>query len=578
LPLTPSGKLDRRALPEPDHLRPELEQEFVAPRTERERILAEIWADVLGVEQVGIYDNFFDLGGDSITSIQVVARAANKGIALEPTDVLRVQTVHGCASKVTASIQARAPHSTAANAADVVPLTPIQRWFFDLHLGNVNHFNQEVVLECAHLNPELLGSALEHAVLAHPTFSHRFRSGQDGWEQRTGSIANTLAYEVVDLSKSRDPAASLQDAQRELNSHLDIRDGPALLAAYFPGFDQFAPRILLTAHHLYVDAVSWQVLLSDTLDAYQTLASGRSPSLDPEPTTYQDWSIFLQEQVAKGFFLSEVPYWESVVARHSQAPSLADALVSHERRSETLSVLLSERTTSSISRRLPHMSPCRALHGLVAALGASFGRWDGSSSMFVDIESHGRAQLDDAVDLSRTVGWFTSIAPLCIDISEGSRIDGALAARYDIERMPNNGVGFGVLRYLASIPSLMRRPHPRILLNYLGYVEPSRSRTAVRLISTGGRHTRDSDGHPYPLEINAAIRRNRLRVDWDYDSDQIEHDQVDAWASLFVEAANELADEVQALRAPVEDLSAFPRSGLPAGDLRRFLRSLEPST
>src|SRR6185369_15061068 len=260
LPLTPNGKVDRRALPEPEADRRGTEESWLAPRTETEEILAGIWSDVLGAGRVGVEDNFFTLGGDSILSIQVTSRARRAGLQLTPRDLFEHPTIAGLAAVARRVGEVLAEPETVVGP---VPLTPIQEWFFAQGFVAPHHFNLPLLLELRRpVAPAMLDRLLVRLLGRHDALRLRFISTEEGWRQEASPSENATPFTTLDLSAlsaSRQPAA-LEEAGAALQTSLDLSRGPLLRSALFELGAERRQRLLLAGHHLILDTVSWQVL------------------------------------------------------------------------------------------------------------------------------------------------------------------------------------------------------------------------------------------------------------------------------------------------------------------------------
>ncbi|HEX2296774.1 MAG TPA: amino acid adenylation domain-containing protein, partial [Actinomycetota bacterium] len=301
LPLTPGGKLDRSALPAPGPERPELGDGFDAPETETEEALAAIWAEVLRVDRVGRRDNFFDLGGDSILSIQIVARAGARGMKILPKHVFEAQTVADLARLV--ERPGAAPREPARDrVTGAVPLTPVQRWFFEQDLAEPHHFNQAMLLE---LRPPADARALEGALRAlaehHDVLRTRWLRDASGWRAVVTAEEDGDLLWRVDLS-GRDPASTVLAMEAEaarLQASFDLARGPLLRGTLFDFGPLQPPQLLLTIHHLVVDAVSWGILVHDLALAYGELARGRAVELPAKTSSFQEWARHLEARASE---------------------------------------------------------------------------------------------------------------------------------------------------------------------------------------------------------------------------------------------------------------------------------------
>ncbi|HEX2195901.1 MAG TPA: amino acid adenylation domain-containing protein, partial [Actinomycetota bacterium] len=302
LPVTPGGKLDRAALPAPGPERPELDRAYDPPETEAERVLAAIWSEVLHVDRVGRHDNFFDLGGDSILSIQIVARAAARGLTVLPKHVFEAQTVAELAR--IAAGPAPAPRTDARLVTGAVPLTPIQRWFFEQDLAEPHHFNQAMLFELrAPADVRALEGALRALVEHHDVLRTRWLRDASGWRGVIAAGADDAGRTptreeggdllwTVDLS-GRDPASAVLEMEKEaerLQSSFDLERGPLIRATLFDFGSLQQPQLLLSIHHLVVDAISWGPLVHDLATAYGELLRGRPAELPAKTASFQEWA------------------------------------------------------------------------------------------------------------------------------------------------------------------------------------------------------------------------------------------------------------------------------------------------
>ncbi|MDQ3917141.1 MAG: amino acid adenylation domain-containing protein, partial [Acidobacteriota bacterium] len=310
LPLSPNGKVDRRALPAPEQTRAGLEGAFVAPRTPAEEILAAIWQEVLGVERVGIHDNFFELGGDSILSLQVTARANQAGLRLVPAQMFQHQTVAGLAAVAGTSPALQAEQGLVTGE---VPLTPIQRWFFEQEQPDPHHFNQAVLFEARRpVEPEAFRRALALVLAHHDALRLRFeRDESGGWRQYNAGLSDEVPLEEVDLSGLPAPERpeALTAAANRLQASLNLEAGPLVRAALFRMGEGEPARVGLFIHHLAVDGVSWRVLLEDLQTAYGQLERGEEARLPPKTTSYKHWAERLAEHAASEDARVETAYW-----------------------------------------------------------------------------------------------------------------------------------------------------------------------------------------------------------------------------------------------------------------------------
>ncbi|WP_048282243.1 condensation domain-containing protein, partial [Pseudomonas aeruginosa] len=393
MPLSPNGKLDRKALPAPEVS--VAQAGYSAPRNAVERTLAEIWQDLLGVERVGLDDNFFSLGGDSIVSIQVVSRARQAGLQLSPRDLFQHQSIRSLA------LAAKAGAATAEQgpASGEVALAPVQRWFFEQSIPNRQHWNQSLLLQARQpLDGDRLGRALERLQAQHDALRLRFREERGAWHQAYAEQAGEPLWRRQAGSEEV-LLALCEEAQRSL----DLEQGP-LLRALLVDMADGSQRLLLVIHHLAVDGVSWRILLEDLQRLYADLDA----DLGPRSSSYQAWSRHLHEQA--GARLDELDYWQAQLHDAPHALPCENPHGALENRHERKLVLtLDAERTRQLLQEAPAAYRTQVNDLLLTALARATCRWSGDASVLVQLEGHGREDLGEAIDLSRTVGWFTSL-------------------------------------------------------------------------------------------------------------------------------------------------------------------------
>ncbi len=583
LPLTPNGKVDRRALPEPDGTRPDLGTEFVAPRTPKEQILAEIWAELLRVDRVGVHDNFFELGGDSILSIQVIARANQHGLRLTPKHIFQYPTVEGLAA---VAVEAPEVHAEQGLVQGSAPLTPIQRWFVEQALPEPHHWNQSILLEVRDpLQPPVLAEVVRHLLVHHDALRTRFRTEKDGYEQWYGPLDEEVPFSHIDFSALSDSECSLaiETTSAELQASLDLTTGPLIRVAYFSLGPKRPDRLLIVIHHLVVDGVSWRILLEDLQQIYAQVAAGQEVVLPPKSTSFQYWAQRLSRHARSEELHAELEYWRQFGRRE-----VAELPVDHpkgenlESSVESVTVSLSADETAALLRDVPSAYNTQINEALLTALVRAASRWIGKRSLLVEMEGHGREDIFEDVDLSRTVGWFTTLFPVRLDLGDSVTPGDALKGiKEQLRQVPRHGIGYGLLRYLhpddAVRASLARQPQAAISFNYLGQFDQS--------IPTSGsfgpaKESRGPERSPkarrsHLIEILGGISGGELQVSWLYSRNLHERDTIETLASAFLEELRALIRYCQSPDAGGYTPSDFELAGLDEEKLNRIIEKVD---
>ncbi|MFG7945303.1 amino acid adenylation domain-containing protein [Streptomyces cacaoi] len=536
LPLNASGKLDRRALPEPGFAS---EREFTAPRTRVEEVLAGVWQQVLGVEQVGVEDNFFDLGGDSILSLQVVSRVRRAGFRLSSRDVFLRPTVAALAAGMDEAGYGEG-NAEDGYGAEVLPgeavtgpvaTTPVREWFFRSHPVDPEHFTMSMTFllpEATDL--ETLRAALAAVLAQHDALRSTFvRDAAGDWHGTILAEADVdRVLTVHDLTSATDVEAAWRELVVGAQSGLDLGHGPLLRAVVGRRGGDGRDRLLLTAHHLVIDGVSWRILLEDLATAYEQLRTGTPADLGPRTTSVQRWADRLTAHVTEGGFDDQVDYWRSVIDRaRVQLPMDLPGANTVSVQS-AVSASLSEEDTRALLQRAPGMYRTQINDVLLAAFARVLERWTGHGRVAVNLEGHGREELFDDVDLTRTVGWFTAIHPVALELPEDESWPATMrAVKRQLRAVPQRGVGYGALRYLAPADgpahALAEAPEPQISFNYLGQAGAGTgdgtdgadglldTRTGTDGQDHGPRQERN-----HLIDVVAAVDEGRLRITWYY--------------------------------------------------------------
>ncbi|MEG4440289.1 amino acid adenylation domain-containing protein [Microcoleus sp. AT9_B5] len=576
LPLTNNGKVDRKALPAPDRDRPELEEAFAAPSTAIEKILAEIWAQVLGLEQVGIDDNFFELGGDSILSIQVISKANQAGLRLTPKQLFQNQTIAQLAAVAdTVGTQ----QSEQGLIVGEVPLTPIQHWFFEQNLSDPHHWNQAVLLELRQpLEPALVESVLQELLKHHDALRLRFVRGESGWLQNLANPDEVAAFTCIDLSSlpPEEREAAFQTAAAQLQASLNLSDGPLLRAALFDLGKHQPNRLLLAIHHLAVDGVSWRILIEDFQTAYGQISRGETVALPPKTTSFKQWAERLHEWARSPELQGEFDYWFALSHQPTSRlpidfPNAANLVASEK----TVSVALNVEETKLLLQEVPAAYRTQINDVLLTALAQAFERWTVNNSLLLDLEGHGREDIFEGVDLSRTIGWFTAVFPVLLNLEKPAEIGAAIkSVKEQLRAVPNRGIGCGVLRYLnPEISKKMHKlPQAEVSFNYLGQFDQVLPKSSLLMLSSepSGPLRSPRGNRRYLLEINGFIASSKLQLDWTYSESIHRRESIENLAAGFIESLRSLIQHCQSPDAggcTPSDFAEFKWSQWSQGDL-----------
>ncbi|GAA0960523.1 amino acid adenylation domain-containing protein [Actinocorallia libanotica] len=554
LPLTGNGKLDRRALPAP------VVQvgEGRAPASEREEVFADLFAELLGLaERPGTEDGFFDLGGDSIIAIQLVSRARQAGLVVTPREVFQHQTVAALAELAREAGEDDAVEAEPEGAGvGPVPITPIMAWLRERG-GVMDGFHQSMLLRVpGDLGVEHLTAALQ-AVLDHHDM---LRLRLEDWQpvvQPVGAVRADGLVRHVEVSGD-DFQAAVDEQVALAAAELDPAEGDMARLVWLDAGPGAQGRLLVVLHHLVVDGVSWRILLPDLVAAWGASVMGQAPALEPVPTSFRRWAQRLTAEAADPGRAEELDTWLDLV--EGTNPKLGsralDPAVDTAATVRHLDLSLEAGTTEAVLTAVPAAFHGRVNDVLLTALALAAAHWrkqrgGRGTGLLVDLEGHGREEIVQGVDLSRTVGWFTTIHPVRLDpgqaewteITSGGAAAGQAIKRVkeQLRQVPDNGIGHGLLRHLneEAAEELADLPQAQVAFNYLGRVgqdEGDWSPAPERL--PAGEDPRLPAAHV--LEVNAVTRDRpggpELTATWSWPAGLLAEEEVRALGEAWFEA------------------------------------------
>ncbi|WP_197043308.1 non-ribosomal peptide synthetase [Saccharothrix sp. NRRL B-16314] len=468
-PMTVNGKLDTKALPAPDFTGGAGSRE---PRDEQERLLCALFAEVLGVPTAGVGDSFFELGGDSIVSMQLVARARAAGLVFSPRDVFMHRTPEALAAVARATAAVETPTPVSSDGIGDVPLTPIMHWLRESG-GRIEHFNQTMTADV----PPGAGEEVVHAAVQELLDHHDAlrttltRLGDDfGWSLEIAPPGAVRAEDVVHRVTSGIDAAHVEAAQL----CLDPDDGVMLRCVWFDAGPDEPGYLTIAAHHLVVDGVSWRILLPDLQEAFDAVVAGRPVRLAPVGTSLRAWSRQLVEEAGSPARMRELATWREILG--TPEPVITDRPLDPVKdtfgSAGHLRLVLPTAVTGPLLGKVPAAFHAGINDVLLTALALAVTGWRAGTdpAVLVGLEGHGREEIFPGTDLSRTVGWFTSSYPVRLDPGADGVEAAVKRVKEQLRAVPDNGIGYGLLRYLnpQTAPALARYAGPQIGFNYLG--------------------------------------------------------------------------------------------------------------
>ncbi len=534
-PLTSNGKLDHRALPSPDQTIQA--QNLAAPVNRIESELLDIWMTVLGTKQISVEDNFFTLGGDSILSIQIISRANQAGFSLTVKQLFQHQTIRKLATCVGMGQSIAADQQPYFGSFDT---SPIQKWFLDENPAHPDHFNQSLFLE---INPSITDDQLKSSIRAlvhhHDMLRARFNRESDlEWQARISDSIDEDAFTSVTMTalSQQEWSAAIDDIANQAQQSLSLSNGPIWRVIRFKMPAGTSDKLLWIIHHLAVDGISWRILLEDLEACLSQSVNAQQIALPFKTSSFPLWSKKLQTYAADDKNVSVLNYWLKMGS--SQAPELnRDFEITHTNQNDlstlqTLTTALPADLSQTILTDGLKAFRAQINDLLLTALANTFEQWTGHSKLLLTLEGHGREDLFNDVDISRTVGWFTSGFPVLLDLTSapytgdhqiGSRIN---QVKNTLRSIPDHGVGFGIFRRLHPDPEIRKQlaygDMPELSFNYLGQFNkpPSNRYVLGEATESAGREQALTGKRTALIEVNGIFRGDALEFTWGY-SDQI---------------------------------------------------------
>ncbi len=508
LPLTINGKIDRKALPSPE-FRSDSEK-YIAPRNEIEKSISEIWSKVLGIakDKISISDDFFRLGGDSIISIQLVSLLRQKlGLQVSVKDIFSFRTIERISEQLLSKSSQETQKQISTEEGRLsgsVRLLPIQEWFFKNNFIRRNHWNQSFLVQVPKLSLEVLKSSLKRLIECHNNFRLRYRRTTTSYEQYYDETLELEPLKILDvrtLTASEGSKAfedELQGIMTQWQSHFDIERGPLYSLGYIEGFQDNSARLYFAFHHLIIDVVSWRILVKDLKELYE------GGNIETKRSSYRQWS-----EAVKRYAESEVVqkgYWKEVLSDFDETEkSLIKLLLSEETREETHFILSSEETAQLLTKsNISYNTQVEDI--LLTAFSLSLCELTGSRVNHIVLEGHGREEIDDSLDVSGTVGWFTTIYPVRLSVDR--EISQSIKqVKENLRQIKNKGIGYGALIGYEG------GDYPRISFNYLGQLNTRGAEQAWFISSDkSGESVHADNREPNIININCLVRDGKFEM------------------------------------------------------------------
>ncbi len=521
IPLTTNGKLNNKALPKPNM---DITMGYEAPRNEIEKQMVGVWQEVLGLEKVGITNNFFEIGGDSIKAIQLASRML-KALQNEIDTGVKIQAEQDLIE-------------------GEVPLTPVQSWFFDNNFTDQHYFNQSIsIFSKDEIQEESLREVLDVIIAHHDALRMKYQI-RDGNVLQINRGLNVELYELVTfmLGSTVNLQEEIGKQTEIIQSGINLENGPLFKVALF--YSSEGSHIVFVAHHLVVDGISWRILLEDLSLAFAQLNAGQQIELPEKTTSFKVWAERLTEKYSQieNPLTADKNYWTEIAkADTSLLPK--DKEISEKQLKDNAQVVieLSKEDSEFLISKANSLFNTEINDLLLSALSNSISNFTNREQVLIQLEGHGREDILENVDISRTIGWFTNMYPVLLNAGESENVvDRILKTKESLRRVPHKGIAYGLLKYLQDKEFHL---NPEILFNYLGQVDgqDGEGGFSVADISTGNNVSPNAE-FLYALEINGLLAEGKLSFSFTYNSKEYNKETIQKIADNFKQSLLQIVE------------------------------------
>lgn len=532
LPLTPNGKVDQKRLPSPEWRQEEVDTPIDRAVSEEERVLEKVWCQLLGAPSIGVHDNYFELGGDSIIVIQMVSRLAQEGYIIQPRDVFEKQTISQLAHAM-------------KKADDVVlydqsPVTgeirqlPIQSWFFEQSMTNQDYWNLSAHIELNQsVTLEQMTQVLTKLVDHHDMLRVIYTKEADGtWIQtirEPGITPFVTSFDLTNVSKE-EAVEQIRLETGACQGTLSLERGEVIKAILFQTGHNTS-ELFIAAHHLVMDGISWRIIQEDLLNGLKQLTAGQDVVFAKKTASYQQWADALYEYAQTDQLQEQASFWQRVIGKEEEgSPFQTPALSNIEEHADILSVQLTKHQTEILLRQASQAYRTEVndllLSGLVQALG---------QPMLITLEGHGREDLFEQMDLSRTVGWFTSSYPIFIPFIKTDVERQIKDVKETLRAVPQKGVGYGLLQYMTE-SRLLKTATPQLSFNYLGQLDQADGEAKLYLADERNGHVHDPKAErQHLIDVYGYVVNGQLQMNFMINRELLQNEDVRQLPERFKE-------------------------------------------
>lgn len=570
IPKLPNGKVDKKLLSEINIIsKPKTYNYFEKPKNNIEKKLLTIWEDILNIKPISITDNFFEIGGDSILSIQIIAKARKAGLIITPNQLFEHQSISELAMFV--SYKHEAPKIIEKMVLGEVALTPIQEWYFETHKIAPEYWNQIFKIKDlpTTFNKGILSETTNYIIKTHDALRLSFYL-EKKWNAKVLSPEKINAFIIIDISgeNASNNETRIEDYLKNIQDKIALENGNLFKCIYFETGDTSKNCIILLAHHLVIDFVSWQTILNTYTDA---IHNNKLPNENNKTISIKTWGEHLLKLANSETIKNELHFWKTQITSKSYLPKDFDIhLPIHEKDISNIYFEVEKSITNHLITSANNTYNTKTDELLLTALINALCNWTNSKNITLALERHGRETINSTLDVSNTVGWFTAFFPKTFNYETTTDIASKIMiTKEQMRQIPNGGIGYGLLRYLTS--SLGKTEYPEIIFNFLGKQNTGDSN--IEFLSKNTRHPL-SERHYY-LEINALIKNGVLGLNWSFSNKIHKPETIKTLIDDFNESLKNIVTHCMSSNTVKYTPSDFEDVDLDQDDLDNLLNDLE---
>ncbi|WJE83337.1 non-ribosomal peptide synthetase [Bacillus sp. DX3.1] len=561
MPLTQTGKIDRKALPKIEKS-PRSTDNIVSSRTDIEKIMLDIWIEVLKVSQIGVYDNFIELGGDSIKAIQIASRFNEAGYLVLVKDILKLQTVADICANL--DLLANKKQYDQNIIVGEKRSTPIEKWFFGLNWPDRDFYNQTVLLDIQEeINIGALEKSFQQLIEHHDGLRLNFdsESGQPFFNNK--HLERLFVIETVQLSSTVEEEKEIQRITSQYKKNFKI-DHDLLVKAVLIQSADGRQKLFITIHHLLVDGVSWRILLEDLASLYSMRMEGENPRLPRKTASVKEWAEFMYEYSGRLEVLSEIEYWNTILSEEFELPNDFETTDWNMTHMKCVQTRLNKEKTSLLMKEAHRAYHTNINDLLLTALVKTLYDWSGKTDFMVELEGHGR-EIEE-IDINRTIGWFTTMYPVKLHLSKGEIGEQIKGTKEQLRSIPNKGLNYGVLKYLQNKLNASNEQIIEIRFNYLGELDQFITNEPFSSL-TFTSETSDRNNMTAKLDINCLVKEGYLEISMYYNSKAFAEETIDKVSNLFIRNLQDIITETIAQQSQEFTASDFDSADISQEEL-----------